>query len=173
MAEAFLGLGSNLGNRRANLRAALIRLAPPVRLVAVSRLYQSEPLAAPGIDKQPAFLNAVARVETSLSPDELLELVKRVEWSLGRRRGIRWGPRPIDIDILLYDDLRLKSDRLTIPHPAIRERSFVLAPLADLAGEFKPPGWDGDVRAALARLGLVGVERLAGVDWAGAPPNDG
>jgi 2-amino-4-hydroxy-6-hydroxymethyldihydropteridine diphosphokinase len=163
--EVYFGLGSNIGNRRANLRAAIERMAPEVTIIAASDLYESEPLPAPGIDEQPAFLNTVAKVETSLAPDDLLVLVKNVERRLGRRPGVRWGPRPIDVDILIYGDEALATDALTIPHTAIRERSFVLAPLADLAPDLVPSGWQGSVRDALRRLGTGGVRRVSGPEW--------
>ena len=165
MTEVYLGLGSNIGNRGANLRAAIERMVPDVTIIAASDLYESEPLPAPGIDKQPAFLNAVAKVETSLAPDDLLVLVKNVERRLGRRPGVRWGPRPIDVDILIFGDAVLATDGLTIPHTAIRERSFVLAPLADLAPDLVPPGWQGSVGDALRRLGTGGVRPVSGAEW--------
>ncbi len=166
MTEVYLGLGANIGNRAANLRGAIGRLAPEARLIAVSGLYESEPLPAPGIEQQPAFLNAVAQVETALAPEDLLALIKEVERRLGRRLGLRWGPRPIDIDILIFGEAVLAREWLTIPHVAIRERSFVLAPLADLDLDLVPPGWEGSVRDALQRLGTAGVRRISSSDWA-------
>jgi len=163
--EVYFGLGSNIGNRRANLRAAIERTAPDMTIIAASDLYESEPLPAPGIDAQPTFLNAVAKAETSLDPDDLLVLVKNVERRLGRRPGVRWGPRPIDVDILIFGDAAVATAALTIPHTAIRERSFVLAPLADLAPDLVPPGWQGSVRDALRRLGTGGVRRVSGPEW--------
>ena len=165
MTEVYLGLGANIGNRRANLRAAIERLTPEARKTGASDLYESDPLPAPGIGQQPAFLNAVVRVETSLPPQDLLLRIKTVERQLGRRPGVRWGPRPIDVDILIFGEMALATELLTIPHTAIRERSFVLAPLVDLAPDLVPPGWQGSVRDALRRLGTGGVRRVSGAEW--------
>lgn len=167
MAEVYLGLGSNVGNRVGNLRAALRRLAPAVEVVAVSGLYGSAALPAPGVGFQPDFRNAVARGRTQLDPLALLRVLKQVEYALGRRAGPRWGPRPIDVDLLLYDDRRLHTRELSVPHPSMRERSFVLRPLADLAPDLTPPGWEASVATVCARLGTADSERVAGPEWAG------
>jgi 2-amino-4-hydroxy-6-hydroxymethyldihydropteridine diphosphokinase len=132
---ACIGLGANLGDRLGSLRAAALALhkPPTIELMAVSRLYESAPLGSPD---QPDYLNAALSVRTTLHPRELLERCLAVEEDLGRRRGeasLRWGPRIIDLDILLYDDLLLDEPGLTIPHPHLHERSFVLEPLADVA----------------------------------------
>ncbi|HXH21825.1 MAG TPA: 2-amino-4-hydroxy-6-hydroxymethyldihydropteridine diphosphokinase [Dehalococcoidia bacterium] len=129
MAGIYLSLGSNLGNRAANIALALRMLGPLVRVEAVSRLYQSPP--ADGSD-QPDFYNAACRVVTGLGADLLLAHAKRVEHMIGRRPAPRWAPRPIDIDIALYGDLVLESEALTVPHPRLGERAFVLFPLLDL-----------------------------------------
>ncbi len=110
VARVYLGLGANVGDRRANLRDALSRLAPVVRTEQVSSLYETPALSTPEVGDQPDFLNAVVRAATSLRPDALLRHVKSVERDAGRHPGIRWGPRPLDIDILLYDDQQLESD---------------------------------------------------------------
>lgn len=159
--RCYLGLGSNLGNRLANLQDALRRLPPAVRVAAVSPLYESDPL---GPANQPPYFNAVCAGETELSAAALLAAVKAIEWALGRRPGPRWGPRPIDIDILLFGDQSLRSPALTLPHPALLERSFVLTPLAALA-----PGLilaDGRAVSVLAeQAGAEGLRQIAGVEW--------
>jgi 2-amino-4-hydroxy-6-hydroxymethyldihydropteridine diphosphokinase len=135
MAEAGLGLGSNLGDKAAAIESALRLLAenPKVRIVSRSRLYRTEPW---GDTNQDFFLNACALVETALPPHELLALCLDTEKRLGRDRGEarRWGPRAIDIDVLFYGDLRLADAELTLPHPHMFERAFVLVPLSEIAG---------------------------------------
>jgi BirA family biotin operon repressor/biotin-[acetyl-CoA-carboxylase] ligase len=131
VAHAYLGLGSNQGDRAGYLREALRRLeAPDLRVTGGSPLYESVPWGRTG---QPTFLNQVAAVETPLSPRALLERGQAVENVLGRTRAERWGPRTIDVDILLYDDVSVREPDLVIPHPQLSHRAFVLAPLADLA----------------------------------------
>jgi 2-amino-4-hydroxy-6-hydroxymethyldihydropteridine diphosphokinase len=133
----YLGLGSNIGDREANLRAALERLAAPdLRVVRVSPIYETEPV---DYTDQRWFLNLVAEAETELFPMQLLARVGRIERELGRVRGIPKGPRTIDIDILLYGVALVRSPKLEIPHPRMAERRFVLAPLADLAPGLRHP----------------------------------
>lgn len=160
MPTVYLGLGANLGDREANLRAARERLQERgVELERCSSLYETEPW---GVRDQPRYLNAVCRGRTALSPQELLRLAKQVERDLGRRPGVRYGPRPVDVDILLYDDLALDTPDLTIPHPRLAERGFVLVPLAELAPELVVPGLGRTVRELLEGLGeseLSGVRR--------------
>jgi 2-amino-4-hydroxy-6-hydroxymethyldihydropteridine diphosphokinase len=128
----YLGLGSNLGDREANLRAALAALGREegIRLLRASDFRASAPW---GDTDQPDFLNAVAEVETALGPVELLRRVKAIERELGRQPARRWGPRLIDIDLLTWDRLRLETPELTLPHPRILARPFVWEPLAELA----------------------------------------
>lgn len=135
MSTVYLGLGSNQGDRLAHLRAALRALAalPGTSVQAVSALYESAPWG--GIE-QPPFLNAAATITTALAPPDLLRAVKEIERAAGREAGLRWGPRPLDIDLLLYDDLEVNTPALIIPHPRLTERRFVLAPLQDLL-----PAW--------------------------------
>ncbi len=161
-----LGVGGNLGDRLAHLRRGVALLAPEVTVAAASALYESAPW---GVTDQPPFLNAALRVETRLSPHDLLAKCKAVEAAAGRTPGRRWGPRVLDLDILLYGDLRLDDEALTLPHPRIAERGFVLRPLADLAPEIVPPGWRRSVGAALAEIGEEGLRRVAGPEWAPGP----
>ncbi|MGI8685881.1 MAG: 2-amino-4-hydroxy-6-hydroxymethyldihydropteridine diphosphokinase [Acidimicrobiales bacterium] len=128
--RAFVALGSNLGDRRAHLRAAVAGL-PGV--VAVSGVYETDPVGGPG--GQPSYLNAVVELEADLSPRELLEAGRRLEEAAGRVREERWGRRTLDIDILLVGDLTVDEPDLQVPHPRLRERAFVLVPLHDLAPE--------------------------------------
>ena len=130
--RAYLGLGSNLGERLENLRYAVDALAsdPAVRLRDVSAVYETEPV---GPVPQPDYLNAVAVVDTCLSPHALLEFCLRIEERRGRVRGERWGPRTLDVDILVVEGVVLHTERLVLPHPELRRRRFVLRPLADVA----------------------------------------
>jgi 2-amino-4-hydroxy-6-hydroxymethyldihydropteridine diphosphokinase len=134
----YLALGSNLGDRAANLRAAVGRLAVQVAVEHISSLYETEPAY---VLDQPRFLNAVLSGRTALEPLALLAFLKEIERGLGRVPGARFGPRMIDLDILLYDDMALATDALTIPHPRMAERPFVLVPLAEIAPDLVPPGW--------------------------------
>ena len=151
MSRAYVGLGANLGDREAALRVALELLAaePEIDVVAVSHVRETDPV---GYVDQPHFLNAAAALETSLPPRALLERLLAVERALGRTRdGPRFGPRTIDLDLLVYADERVDEPGLTIPHPRLHERRFVLEPLADLDPELAVPG-RGRVRDLLAAL---------------------
>ncbi|MGC7847573.1 2-amino-4-hydroxy-6-hydroxymethyldihydropteridine diphosphokinase [Desulforudis sp. 1088] len=130
-AKAYMGLGANLGDRRANILSAIgcLRALPGIAVLRAASLYESAPV---GFIDQPRFVNTVIEVTTDLSPFDLLAAVQRVERDLGRVRTVRWGPRTIDIDILLYDDVTMDDPALTIPHPRMAERAFVLVPLAEL-----------------------------------------
>jgi len=145
MATAYISLGSNLGDREATIRAAVAAL-PGV--VAMSELRETEPV---GLVDQPPFLNGVARLETELSARELLEALLAVERQLGRERRERWGPRTIDLDLLLYGSETLEEPGLTVPHPRLHERRFALEPLAELAPSLVVPG-RGRVDDLLAEL---------------------
>ncbi len=130
MAVVFLGLGSNVGNRKANLYAALACLKQhQILLDQMSSIIETDPIGGP---VQPKFLNAVAKVRTDLPPEELLKTLLSIEQKLGRIRNEKNGPRTIDIDILLYDNVVIATPSLTIPHPRMRERNFVMGPLMEL-----------------------------------------
>ena len=145
MTVAYVGLGANLGDREGTIRAAIAQL-PDV--VAVSPLRETDPV---GVTNQPRFLNGVAALETELAPRELLDVLLAVERRLGRERRERWGPRTIDLDLLLYGNEVIDEDGLKIPHPRLHERRFVLEPLADLAPQLVVPG-QGGVEDLLAEL---------------------
>jgi 2-amino-4-hydroxy-6-hydroxymethyldihydropteridine diphosphokinase len=128
---ATLGLGANLGDRLTTLQRAVDLLAEHgVRATASSRVWETDPVGGP--EGQPAYLNAVVRAETELDAYDVLSAANTVEAALGRTRDVRWGPRTIDIDVLLYDDLRQDDPKLTIPHPRMSERSFVVLPLLEI-----------------------------------------
>ncbi len=132
----FLCLGSNLGNRAANLHTAIAAMAAEIPLVQQSSIYETEPW---GYTDQPAFLNQAIRGTTHLEPMDLLAFLKKIERTHGRSETFRFGPRIIDLDILLYDDLVMDSPVLTIPHPRLTERAFVLIPLAEIAPDWVHP----------------------------------
>lgn len=156
---AFLGTGANLGDRLANLKRAQDLIALRVGPVeAASRVYRTE---AWGLSDQPAFLNQVLKVRTALAPEALLETVLGIERQMGRERRVRWGARLIDIDILFYDDLIIDSGTLTVPHPFIGQRRFVLAPLAEIAPAWRHPQLGKTVEELLAGTSdPLGVEPL-------------
>ena len=155
MTRAFVALGGNLGDTHAILRQALDDLAalPRTRLLARSRFYRTPPW---GLREQPPFLNAAAELETALAPYELLDALLDIERAAGRvREGERWGPRTLDLDLLHMEGVTLRDERLTLPHPRIGERAFVLLPLAELAPELELPG-QGRVDALLAAADAAG-----------------
>ncbi len=156
-ARAYLALGSNLGDRLAHLQLAVDALAgsPGVRVLAISRVYETAPVGGP---PQDAYLNAVVAIETDLTPHELLHRCQQIEQLAARERTERWGPRTLDVDVLLFDGTRLDTDDLTIPHPRMWERGFVLAPLRDVAPDLVDANatWEG-VRDAGVTLELPPV----------------
>lgn len=135
-ATIYIGLGSNLGDRVARLREAVVRLSQIIDVTHVSRLYVHAPL---GYVSDDAFINAVVEGRTAIKPLDLLAELQKIERAMGRRRGIQYGPRPIDLDILLYGAAQIESLELTIPHPRLAERAFVLKPLAELAPNLMHP----------------------------------
>lgn len=153
----YLALGSNLGDRRANLAAALQRLRNAVEIISLSSVYETEPV---GYTDQPRFLNMVLQGRTNLSPETLLAYVKSIEVTLGREPTFRNGPRPIDIDILFYDELRHNEEHLTIPHPRLAERAFVLVPLAEIAPDVIDPASGKSARELLDEVSQDGVMQL-------------
>jgi 2-amino-4-hydroxy-6-hydroxymethyldihydropteridine diphosphokinase len=151
VARAYVGLGANLGDREATIRRAveLLGARDGIELLAVSTLRETDPV---GVEDQPRFLNGAAAIETTLGPGELLGVLLGVERVLGRvRDGVRFGPRTIDLDLLLYGDETLDDPGLTVPHPRLHERRFALEPLAELAPGLVIPG-HGRVLDLLARL---------------------
>lgn len=157
--QLFLGLGSNLGNRRANLRRALhaLEAAGAVRITAVSPVYETAPW---GMTDQPVFLNLCAAGRTDLPPRDLLQTIKRIEQEVGREPAVRWGPRHIDVDILFYGDRAVDDGDLHVPHPGISERVFVLAPLAAIAPDLRHPQTGETVTAMLNALDPAEKEGL-------------
>ncbi|MDP3184481.1 MAG: 2-amino-4-hydroxy-6-hydroxymethyldihydropteridine diphosphokinase [Anaerolineales bacterium] len=151
----YLALGTNLGDRRANLRAAIAVLPPAVTVLVESPIYETPPW---GITDQPAFLNMALKGETLLAPLALLSLLKRRETQLGRTPSIRYGPRQIDMDILFYAGLILDTPELVIPHPRLQERAFALVPLADIAPDYYHPVLEKTVREMLASCDTSGVK---------------
>ena len=141
-ARAYIGLGSNVGDRKATIDAALRRLAPR----RVSHVLETEPW---GLVSQPRFLNAVAEVEMDLEPEDLLERLLSIEKDLGRVRAERWGPRIIDLDLLLYGDRAIRTEALVVPHPRLADRRFVLEGLAELCPDQPVPGSGRTVRELL------------------------
>lgn len=160
MERVYIGLGSNLAEPLQQLRDALAALArlPDTRLLAHSSFYASDPLGPPD---QPRYVNAVAALDTALPPHELLDALQRIELEQGRvRKAERWGPRTLDLDILLFGERSIADDRLTVPHYHMHARPFVLYPLAELAAELQLP--DGRrLSELLAACPFTGLERLA------------
>jgi len=195
--RAYIGLGANVGDARSTLVAAVGALAaiPGARLAGVSRLYRTRPF---GVTDQPDFLNAVVAIDVphpaealATGATRLLVAVKDVERAFGRRRRRRWGPRELDLDLLLYGEARLSLERppegaplsaliepsaaarlLEVPHPSMAERQFVLAPLADLAPQLVPPGWTTTVGRRRASLAAADPGAVVAVGrWRAEPPD--
>lgn len=161
----YLGLGANLGNRAENLRMALRYVSSLARVDAVSSLYETAPV---GDDRQPNYYNAVCRIATGLTPEALLDYLKRVEFEIGRRPSPRWASRPIDLDVLLYGERVVETSKLSVPHPLLAERAFVLVPLAEIAPDVRHPVLDTTVSEMLSSLSeaeLAGVTKLEPPGW--------
>lgn len=156
--RVFLALGANIGDRRRNLVTALQRLHKEVELENISSIYETEPVS---YTEQPRFFNLVCQGRTRLEAEELLRYVKEIETILGRKPSFRNGPRPIDIDILFYDNLHIEREYLIIPHPRLSERAFVLVPLAEIAPEIVDPGSGKSTRELLANVSQEGIYRCA------------
>ena len=152
----YLALGTNLGDRLVNLRAAINALPPDINVLAESKIYETPPW---GYEDQPTFLNMAVKCETDLDAASLLKRLKQIEVEVGRVESVRWGPRQIDIDILFYDDLILESESLTIPHPRLHERAFVLIPLADIAVDFVHPVLNKTIKELLLNVNQAGIVR--------------
>jgi len=161
--EVYLSLGSNLGDRRANLKKALRLLGESLEIASVSSVYDTEPV---DVGEQPRFLNLVCRVNTDIGPMQLLSLIKGIEASMGRDLSLRDAPRIIDIDIILYGDTIIESPELIIPHPRMRERAFVLIPFAEIAPKVVHPVSGKRIDKLAARVegrdGVVKKRRLEG-----------
>jgi 2-amino-4-hydroxy-6-hydroxymethyldihydropteridine diphosphokinase len=158
MHTIYLGLGTNLGDRAANLQAAVAGLAKKLNVTAVSPIYETPPW---GITDQPDFLNMCLAAETDLPPNELLALLKTLEKEIGRAPGERWGPRLIDIDLLFYANQIIETEKLTIPHPELPERAFVLRPLVDVAPNFVHPVLGETMAALAAKVDDEGIRPFA------------
>lgn len=160
MALVYIALGSNLGKRLATLERATRQLVEGGNFILVDKspYYETDPI---GPQDQPPFINSVLQLQTDLPPRELLQRLQDIERRLGRQRGVQWGPRTIDLDILLYDDIIVKEETLEIPHPRMHRRRFVLEPLCDIAPEVIHP-----------LLGKTAIELLKGLDCEEATVNN-
>jgi len=156
--QVYLGIGANLGDRQANILQALQYVQSRASILTVSSFYETEPI---GYREQPKFLNAACAIETELAPKELLRLLKWIEKRMGRMAAFRNAPRPIDMDILFYDDLNLESSKLQIPHPRMHERAFVLVPLAEIAPALVHPVLNKTVAQMLSEIDQQGVKHVA------------
>jgi 2-amino-4-hydroxy-6-hydroxymethyldihydropteridine diphosphokinase len=154
----YLALGTNLGDRLANLKEAIAALTPQMEVKTKSQVYETPPW---GYENQPKFLNQVVKVTTYLDPEPLLKHLKRLEVALGRKVSFPNGPRLIDIDLLFYDDLVLNKPSLIIPHPRLHERGFVLLPLMDIAPDLVHPVYKKSIREMAAQCDVRGIERFA------------
>ena len=147
MSTVFIGIGSNLGNREENCRNAIkLLIESGIKVTKLSSKFETEPW---GVVDQPKFINMTIKAETDKEPSDLLRVLKNIETELGRRTEIRWGPRVIDLDILLYDDQIISTADLEIPHPEMRDRDFVLKPLAEIAPDIRHPVFRKSIKELL------------------------
>lgn len=165
--RAALALGANLGDRLAALRSAvdLLRATPGVEVVAVSSVYETEPVGGPS--GQPGYLNAVVTVDTDLTATELLALAHKAEQAKGRLRELRWGPRTLDVDVLVVGDELSADPVITLPHPRAHQRGFVLVPWAQIDPHFEVVG-QGSVHDLVTRVDVAGIRRRDDLDLAAA-----
>jgi len=164
MAEVYLALGSNLGDRRQYLIQAVNSLQEKDKILMIAPLYRS---SAYGYTNQPDFLNTALLLETTAKPFDLLKFLKSIEESVGRKQRIRWGPREIDLDIIFYDDEVLNTPDLVIPHPDFHNRRFVLQPLADIAPDFISPTHRKSVKELLNKCADKTTITLIAMEWYG------
>jgi len=153
----FLSLGTNLGDRKANLVNAIAAMWPSIRVLQESPVYETAPW---GYEEQPSFLNQIIQGETVLPPLDLLHSLKKLETELGREPSFRYGPRLIDMDILFYDDLVFRTPELTIPHPHLHKRAFVLVPMADIAPDFVHPVMQKNIQQLLDHLSHEDIQSV-------------
>ena len=151
MYAAYIGFGSNIGDRLVHIQNAIHALSKTegITLQKISSLYKTDPV---GYEKQAQFLNGVAVIQTSLSPLSLLHTLKDIETTIGRKHRMRWGPREIDLDILIYGDLCVQTEKLVVPHPEMHLRGFVLVPLAELAPDLEHPVFQESIQTLLNHL---------------------
>jgi 2-amino-4-hydroxy-6-hydroxymethyldihydropteridine diphosphokinase len=157
---AFIGIGSNVGDKRENCRRAIADISrfKQNRLIAQSSLYKTEPV---GYTQQDWFINCVIEIETSFTAYELLHVLEDIEISMGRKRTFKWGPRIIDLDILFFNDETIQCEGLTVPHPEVQKRAFVLAPLCEIAGDYVHPLLKKSISQLITQLGdEQGIEKL-------------
>ncbi|MBW8383849.1 MAG: 2-amino-4-hydroxy-6-hydroxymethyldihydropteridine diphosphokinase [Youngiibacter sp.] len=162
MAKVYLSLGTNMGDRLENLREALFLVDEGVRVDRVSSVYETEPW---GFEDQDRFLNIALSGETDLSPIELLDFTQSIERAMKRVKTVRYGPRVIDVDILLYEGVAMDTERLTIPHPRMSERAFVLVPLREIAMDDVIPG--ESISGLLDKIGSEGITSFREAPWRG------
>jgi 2-amino-4-hydroxy-6-hydroxymethyldihydropteridine diphosphokinase len=157
--EAYVALGANLGDREASLREALRKMAalPGVQVLRISAVYETEPV---GYTDQPAFLNMAAALAADIPPEPLLSHLLKIENDMGRVRTLRWGPRTIDLDLLLYEDVVMNTDDLTLPHPRMEERAFVLVPLREIWPQDQMFPWEEKMALLQKQAGIERLGRL-------------
>jgi 2-amino-4-hydroxy-6-hydroxymethyldihydropteridine diphosphokinase len=162
MSVAYVALGGNLGDRLATIESAIRAVAENGDVTAISSIYETDPV---GFEDQPAFLNAVIELETQRTPEELLDALQSIEQQHGRQRTFPNAPRTLDLDLLLYGNEQRSSSQLTLPHPRLHERAFVLVPLAEIAPDMLVTGHAASVAALLSR-----IDAKSGIRKAGPPP---